>query len=121
MKNATSTWTLAQARALWWQKQAIGDATREGALATVIGGTGWLRTLGGTDVYLAVRARRPQLVRAELDEAVVAGALCVVPAARGCIYLVPSGVVSDLRKLNAEGWRKTTERSLAKAGSSMKV
>ncbi|HWO23039.1 MAG TPA: crosslink repair DNA glycosylase YcaQ family protein [Kofleriaceae bacterium] len=121
MKTAAGSWTLAQARALWWQKQAIGDATRTGALATVIGETGWLRTLGGSDVYIAARARRPELVRGELDAAVAAGELCVVPAARGCIYLVPAGVVGDLMALNAEGWRKATERDLAKAGSSMQV
>ncbi len=121
MKTALDTWTLAQARALWWQKQAIGDAIRGGPLAAVIGGSGWLRTLGGSDVYLAARARRPRLARAELDGAVAAGELRVVPAARGCIYLVPAGVVGDLMRLNAEGWRKLTERNLAKVGSSMKV
>jgi hypothetical protein len=121
MKTDPGTWSLAQARALWWQKQAIGDAVREGPLAQVIGATGWLRTLGGADVYLAARARRPGLGRAELDEAVAAGALRVVPAARGCIYLVPAAVVGDLMRLNAEGWRRSTEKDLAKAGSSMKV
>jgi Winged helix DNA-binding domain len=121
MKQAAGTWTLAQARALWWQKQAIGDATREGSVAAVLGETGWLRTLGGSDVYIAARARRPGLARGELDAAVDAGELRVVPAARGCIYLVPAGVVGDLMALNAEGWRKATERDLAKAGSSMKV
>ena len=121
MKTALDTWTLAQARALWWQKQGLGDATRKGPVSTVIGETGWLRTLAGADVYLAARARRPALTRAELDAAVAAGELRVVPAARGCIYLVPGSVVGDLMKLNAEGWRKTTERDLAKVGSSMKV
>ena len=121
MKPVLEPWTLAQARALWWQKQAIGDAIRKGPLASVLGAAGWLRTLGGSDVYLAARARRPGLGRAELDAAVAAGELRVVPAARGCIYLVPAGVVGDLMVLNAEGWRKTTERELAKVGSSMKV
>ncbi len=121
MKTVAGTWTLAQARALWWQKQAIGDATREGSLGAVIGESGWLRTLGGSDVYLAARARRPGLARAELDAAALAGELRVVPAARGCIYLVPAGVVGDLMALNAEGWRKSAERDLAKAGSSMQV
>ena len=121
MKTVPGTWSLAQARALWWQKQAIGDAVRAGPLAQVIGATGWLRTLGGADVYLAARARRPGLARAELDEAVAAGALRVVPAARGCIYLVPAAVVGDLMQLNADGWRRGAERDLAKAGSSMKV
>jgi hypothetical protein len=121
MKPAAGTWTLAQARALWWQTQGIGDATRAGSLEAVIGESGWLRTLGGSDVYLAARARRPGLSRAELDATVDAGELRVVPAARGCIYLVPAGVVGDLMALNAPGWRKAAERDLAKAGSSMKV
>ena len=121
MKPAAGTWTLAQARALWWQTQGIGDATREGSLGAVIGESGWLRTLGGSDVYLAARARRPGLARAELDAAVDAGELRVVPAARGCIYLVPAGVVGDLMALNALGWRKSAERDLAKVGSSMQV
>jgi len=67
MKPVLEPWTLAQARALWWQKQAIGDAIRKGPLASVLGAAGWLRTLGGSDVYLAARARRPGLGRAELD------------------------------------------------------
>lgn len=115
------SWTLARARALWWQKQGIGDAARKGPLSSVIGGAGWLRTLGGVDVYLAARARRPGLPRADLDAAVAAGELRVVPAARGCIYLVPANVVGDLMRLNAEGWRKSAERDLAKVGSSMKM
>lgn len=120
--NATRRpWTLAQARALWWQKQALGDAVRTGSIAAVIGGSGWLRTLGGADVYLAARARRPGLTRAELDAAVETGELCVVPAARGCIYLVPAVVVGALRAGNATHWRKSAERDSAKAGSSMEV
>ena len=118
---AAPSLTLAQVRALWWQKQALGDVARAGDLADVIGRSGWLRTLGGSDVYLAARARWPGLTRAELDAAVEAGALRVVPAARGCIYLVPGHIVADLMALNAEGWRKTTERELAKVGASMKL
>ena len=86
--------TLAQARALWWHKQALAGTTK-GPLATVLGGSGWLRTLGGTDVYIAARARRPGMKRTELDAAVVAGELRVHPAVRGCIYLVPSSAVPE--------------------------
>ena len=31
-----------------------------GLLAHVLGASGWLRTFGGTDVYLAARARHPR-------------------------------------------------------------
>lgn len=112
--------TLAQARALWWQKQALAGATK-GPLATLLGASGWLRTLGGTDVYIAARARRPGMKRAELDAAVTAGDLRVHPAVRGCIYLVPSSVVPDLLALNAEAWRTQTAKELGKIGKTMAV
>jgi len=112
--------TLAQARALWWQKQALAGDTAE-PLATLLGSSGWLRTLGGTDVYIAARARRPGMKRTELDAAVLAGELRVHPAVRGCIYLVPSSVVPDLLALNAEPWRTQAERDLAKLGKTMAV
>src|SRR5262245_36472532 len=112
--------TLAQARALWWQKQALGG-TATGSLATVLGESGWLRTLGGTDVYIAARARRPAMTRAALDAAVTAGELRVHPAVRGCIYLVPSSAVPDLLALNAEAWRTQTEKELAKIGKTIAV
>jgi hypothetical protein len=115
----TETLTLGQARATWWQLQALGDDAANRDLATVIGGSGWLRTLGGTDVYLAARARRRSMRRAELDAAVVEGALRVLPAVRGCIYLVPAAMVGDLLALNAEAWRKTTDRELAKVKRSL--
>jgi hypothetical protein len=112
--------TLAQARASWWQKQALSGAAKS-PLATVLGASGWLRTLGGADVYLAARARRPGMARAELDAAVTAGDLRVHPAVRGCIYLVPSSAVPDLLALNAEAWRAQTEKDLGKIGKTMAV
>jgi hypothetical protein len=112
--------TLAQARALWWHKQALAGTTK-GSLATVLGGSGWLRTLGGTDVYIAARARRPGMKRSELDAAVVAGELRVHPAVRGCIYLVPSSAVPDLLALNAGAWRTQAEKDLAKIGKTIAV
>jgi hypothetical protein len=114
------TMTLARARALWWHKQALAGTTK-GSLATAIGDSGWLRTLGGTDVYIAARARRPGMMRAELDAAVTAGELRVQPAVRGCIYLVPSAAVPDLLALNAEAWRTQTEKELAKIGKTIAV
>jgi hypothetical protein len=114
------SWTLTQARALWWHKQALAG-TSQGPLATLLGESGWLRTLGGTDVYIAARARRPGMKRAELDAAVTAGDLRVQPAVRGCIYLVPSSAVPDLLALNAEAWRAQIEKELAKIGKTIAV
>ena len=112
--------TLDQARARWWHKQGLAGTTK-GSVASVIGSTGWLRTLGGTDAYLAARARKPGMKRADLDAALASGALRVVPAARGCIYVVPDRVVADLMALNVGPWRTTTEKDLAKAKSSLAV
>jgi hypothetical protein len=112
--------TLAHARALWWQKQALAGTTK-GPLATLLGASGWLRTLGGADVYLAARARRPGMKRAELDAAVAAGDLRVHPAVRGCIYLVPPGAVPDLLALNAPAWRAQAEKDLGKLGKTIAV
>lgn len=116
----TDSLTLAQARASWWHKQALAG-TSPRPLAALIGGSGWLRTLGGADAYIAARARRPGMKLAELDAAVAAGELRVHPAVRGCIYLVPAAAVPDLLALNAETWRVQTEKDLARIGKTLKV
>ncbi len=61
------------------------------------------------------------MTRAELDGAVVRGDLRIMPAVRGCIYLVPARFAADLHALNAEPWRKQTEKELAKANAKMSV
>lgn len=116
----TNSWTLARARASWWHKQALAGTSKR-PLGALIGDSGWLRTLGGADAYLAARARRPGMTRAALDAAVAAGELRVHPAVRGCIYLVPAAAVPDLLALNAETWRTQTEKELAKVGKTMKL
>jgi hypothetical protein len=115
--------TLAQARSQWWKQQGLGVAPgkRKPSVASVLGASGWLRTLGGADVYIAARARCPGMKRADLDAVIASGELRVVPAARGCIYAVPAAVVGDLMALNEAPWRKQTEKDLAKVGSTMKV
>src|SRR5262249_43261233 len=50
--------------------------------------TGFVRTLGGIDAYLALRARVPSVRRADIDALVASGEARVVPAARGCMYVV---------------------------------
>lgn len=103
------------ARAIWWAKQALtGD--RKGHLAEVLGGAGWLRTLGGADVYIAARARRHGMSRMDLDVVVQKGALVVRPAVRGCIYLAPPAALADVVAENYAAWKLDTAKSLAKAG-----
>jgi hypothetical protein len=111
--------SLEQTRSHWWKRQALGGGS--GAIADAIGRSGWLRTLGGADVYIAARARRPNMKRSELDGAVERGELRVVPAARGCIYLVPSTIVPELMAFNAEDWRKDTDKNLAKIDKTIAV
>ncbi|HEV7554370.1 MAG TPA: crosslink repair DNA glycosylase YcaQ family protein [Kofleriaceae bacterium] len=111
---------LAHARSVWFAKQALGGST-ERSIAKLLGGSGWLRTLGGCDVYIDALARRPGMKRADLDGAVAKGELRVVPAVRGCIYLVPSAIVPDLMALNAETWRQSTTKDLAKIGKKLDV
>ena len=117
----TETLSLGRARSLWWERQGLGDDARAEDVARAIAVTGWLRTLGGADVYIAARARCPGLTRAELDATVARGELRVIPAVRGCIYLVPAHFVADLMALNAEPWRKQTEKELAKANATFAV
>src|SRR5260370_1229414 len=54
------TLTLSQARAHWWRHQAL-DGKSKGTVASVIGMSGWLRTLGGADGAHPARARRPPM------------------------------------------------------------
>lgn len=117
----SETLSLTRARSLWWERQGLGDDARAEDVARAIGATGWLRTLAGADVYIAARARCPGMTRAELDGTVERGELRVIPAVRGCIYLVPARFVADLHALNSEPWRKQTEKELAKANAEFSV
>ena len=63
-----------------------------------------------------MRARHPGLTRARLEQAVKSGALRVVPAVRGCIYLVPEADVPLVMSLAADLSRPRTERDLQKVG-----
>lgn len=75
-----------------WRLAAQGLARARTAAvdpAAVVANHGWVRTVGGTDAYLAFRARQPGVRAADIHAALEAGALRVSPAARGCIYVVP--------------------------------
>lgn len=78
--------SLDDARRRWYGAQSLPETvpTAHEAVATA----GYIRTLGGVDVYLALRARVKDLKRRDVDAAVESGWLRVVPTVRGCIYLV---------------------------------
>lgn len=115
---AAETIELARARAFWFQRQGLAlPAPTSADLAHVIARTGWLRTLGGADVYLAARARVLGLGRAQMDAAVAAGALRVIPAVRGCIYLVPGADAPWVLRVAEEAWRPRAEREVDKVGA----
>jgi uncharacterized protein YcaQ len=78
--------------------------------------TGFVRTLGGVDVYIALRARVPGMRRADLDGAVEAQQAQVVPAARGCMYLVPRRDVPISLRVASILSRSRDERDQEKAG-----
>jgi hypothetical protein len=75
-----------QARAAVFAAQGLLGAGRN--LVSVLEDNGFVRTLGGIDVYLALKARLPGLRREEVDAAVIEHRAQVLPAARGCIYLL---------------------------------
>lgn len=79
-----------QARALILAAQNLihGDNGKPADLVEVLEQSGFVRTLGGADVYLALRARLPGLKRADLDTLVADQKAQVLPAARGCMYLL---------------------------------
>lgn len=109
--------SLPAARARWARRQGLGSVGSQlPDLAQIVAQTGWLRTLGGVDVYLALRARVPSLRATDLDAAVSAGELCVTPAVRGCIYLVPRPHVPLCLRLAEEEWRRGADRDLQKTG-----
>jgi hypothetical protein len=118
-RPATAKVSLSQARAFWQARQGL-DEPKKSSLEEAVASTGWLRTLGGVDVYLAMRARVPSMKQSDLEDAVEKSRLQVVPAVRGCIYLVPRAQVPLVMRVAEDSSLKRMERDLAKAGSSLK-
>jgi len=77
--------------------------------------TGWLRTLGGVDAYLAIHARQRAMPRALVDDVAQRGDLRIVPSVRGCIYLVPKADADLCLSIAELQSRARTEREHAKA------
>lgn len=121
MKNnpAALSISLERARAHWYQRQGLGGAG-SGALEDIVAQSGWVRTLGGADVYLAVRARAPGMRANELENAIGERRLQVIPAVRGCIYLVPRPFAALALKIAEEQSQKRNERDYTQLGISKK-
>lgn len=107
--------SLDRARAFWHRRQGLAEPG-QGSIEEIVAATSWPRTLGGVDVYLAIRARIPGLRRQELDEAVAQSRIQVIPAVRGCIYVVPRAQVPLVLRFAEDQSRKRSERELEKVG-----
>lgn len=105
---------LPRARAAWMQNQGLRRELEASSIDDLVGNTGWVRALGGADVYFALWARRPSADRHTLDAAVVDGSLRIVPAVRGCMYLVPQKDVPWTMGLAAQLARPRVLRDLEK-------
>ena len=112
-----TTWSLnrSDARAVMLAAQGLTQPLGE-ELSKIHNATGFVRTLGGIDVYLALRARSSGLSRRELDDVVVANEAQVVLAARGCIYLVERSQVGVALRLAESLSRSRAERDHKKVG-----
>jgi hypothetical protein len=106
---------LPRTRSFWARRQGLANPG-PGAVGATVDRAGWVRTLGGVDVYLALLARIPGLRAADVDRAAAAHEVQVVPAVRGCIYLVPRADVPMALRLAEAEWRPRSDRDLAKAG-----
>ena len=113
--SAAVSISLERARAFWHRRQGLAEPGK-GSIEEILAATSWPRTLGGVDVYLAVRARIPGLRRQELDEAVAQSRLQVIPAVRGCIYLVPRAQVPLVLRIAEDQARKRMDREMEKVG-----
>jgi hypothetical protein len=107
-----ATLSLAQARSLWHRGQGLD--TMGGDTLAALTATGPIRTLGGADVYISARARAAGLTRVELDGLAASRDVQVIPAARGCMYLVTRPEVSLFLAFAASGWRRRNARDFQK-------
>lgn len=111
----TASVSLDQARAFWHRRQGLAEPGKR-SIEEILAATSWPRTLGGIDVYLAVRARVPGMRRQDLDAAVAESRIQVIPAVRGCIYVVPRAQVPLVLKIAEDQARKRMDKEMEKVG-----
>lgn len=114
--DPVTTLDLRQTRRLWMRHAGL-DQPRPGTPAEVVALAGWPRTLGGVDAYLYFAARAPHLSPADIDRAVlVERSLWVVPAARSCMYIVPTAWLPLALRFGSAGFQKRALADCAKVG-----
>src|SRR5262245_14431497 len=83
-----STMDITRLRAWWWHRQWLDEGDSR-APAEVLAGTGWARSVGGSNPYLTLFARAG-IGLAAADAAVAALDIHELPSVRGCTYVLPS-------------------------------
>lgn len=106
---------LRQARAVWARAQGLGPRASESPAATCKR-TGWIRSLGGVTVYLALAARAKGTDVRKVHAALKRGSIAIRPAVRGCIYVVPKADVALSLRTAALLSEKRNARDAEKAG-----
>ncbi len=106
---------LSEARQRWAAAQELGPRTR-GSLHDAVARTGWIRTLGGCEAYLALHARVDGVTVDGVTQAVRAGELQLLPSVRGCMYLVPRADAGLSLRVADRLSRRRIARDLEKVG-----
>lgn len=78
----------AQLRAWWFHRQGLDGSLMGSPVEGVLAKTGWARSVGGANPYLALHARCGR-DREEADRAVKELRVHELPSARGCTYILP--------------------------------
>ena len=107
--------TLERARAACIEAQGLNEPAGKNLIQT-LEHTGFVRTLGGVDGYLAMFCRVAGLKRADVDNALLKGEAKVIPAARGCMYVVPQSQVPLTLTVADLVSRAARDREQTKAG-----
>src|SRR5579884_3027082 len=76
-------------RAWWSHRQGLDGRLMGQSAATVLGETGWARSVGGVSPYLTLFSRA-RISREVADRAVADLEIHELPSARGCTYVLPA-------------------------------
>jgi hypothetical protein len=110
---------LATLRAWWTHRQGLDGAYEGKSAADVLAHTGWARSIGGAAPYLTLFARAG-LSREALDQDVADLAICELPSARGCTYVVPAVDFALALKVGEGFSTKQELKQACSLGSSLK-
>ncbi len=76
-------------RAWWHHRQGLDGSMAKLSSAAILERTGWQRSVGGANPYLALHARN-SAKRQSMDEDVQSLRIHELPSARGCTYVLPN-------------------------------